>query len=50
MDRWEFAEQADFFFKWSVVIVQVMRTELCLVDADVVYVCFLNGQLLLYRL
>jgi len=27
------------FFKWSVVIVQVMRTELCLVDADV-YVLF----------
>lgn len=28
------------FFKWSVVIVQVMRTEVCLVDADVVYVLF----------
>ena len=27
-------------FKWSLVIVQVMRTEVCLVDADVVYVLF----------
>ena len=36
MDRWELAE----LFKWSLVIVQVMRTEVCLVDADVVYVLF----------